>query len=210
MQLTDQQLEVIQNIASALIGAGGMLGANWIKSKRTASQKASDIASVATDMTAKNLQSAQVLVDMWQEMLDEKEKTFQEAITSAKQSCTDQVDALRTEHEKFVSDLEAKVISLENEKNSLDKQIETLVQEITRLTTENKSLNHQIVKLTFNNNMQAEQDREILQGLLLKLAQYEDQLVIRRKEQDETTQDLILSEEELGDYENGEDLKGTG
>ena len=165
--LTEQELNAIQNILSALVGAGTSIGVQWLSKRKSKSEETSETLNAINASAVSNIANAQALIDMWQEMLDEKEKHFKEDIENARNVCKEQIDKLREESGELIESLRIKV---------------------AELTKEKEKMSREIVQLSFDKTNQLEQITE----LTLKLARYQDELDTAKRKLDKETKDNIL------------------
>lgn len=165
--LTDQELSAIQNILSALFGAGSSILVQWISKKKTKTENDSNAMTAINASAISNIANAQSLIDMWQEMLDEKEKHFKEDIQKARDSCKEEIEKLRLESAELTDALQIKVMNLTKEKEKMSREL---------------------VQLSFDKTNQLEQ----ITALTLKLARYQDDLDLAKQALDKEKKDKIL------------------
>lgn len=165
--LTDTQIQAMQNLISALIGAGTSVGIQWVSKRRTKSEQNNDNIELFNKVAKDNILSAQSLIDMWQEMLDEKEKHFIYQIDMAKESCSLQIANLREENNILVEDLRSKII---------------------QLTLEKEIMSREIVSLTYNKRTQEDKIGE----LTVRIGKYQEALDKQTRVVGESPKDKIV------------------
>lgn len=129
MTLTEAQLQLIQNIASAFIGVAGSEGIRYFANKKTKEETEDEHADAIAKASSENVKAAQQVVDMLQEMLSDQRTYFDEQIKRAEDACNQ------------------KIFALNDIINSLKDDNESLRINVARLERENTTLNVQLVKV---------------------------------------------------------------
>ena len=151
MAFSEEQVQIITNLLSAAIGAGGSLGVQWLSKKKTKEESADDHTETIIKASADTVRATQDVIVMLQGMLDEQREQLTEKIERSNASFTEEIEKLNEQ---------LKVITAENK--MLTKKIQTL-------DDENKGLKDDVKHLSTNNKTLS----DTVRGLKARLSKYE-------------------------------------
>jgi FtsZ-binding cell division protein ZapB len=129
MPLDETQLQVLQNVISAFIGAGGSMGVQWLAKRKTKFEKSDQHTETIVKASTDTVKASQEVIEMLKDAISQQDKHFTDQIERLKKSCNDQIENLRHEYgdriDSLISDNEALNIRIsglidENKKLSIE------------------------------------------------------------------------------------------
>lgn len=151
MAFSEEQVQIITNLLSAAIGAGGSLGVQWLSKRKTKDEIDDTHTETIIKASADTVKATQDVIGMLQDMLDEQEEHLTNKIERINTSFTEEIEGLNKQ---------IKIITAENK--ALTKRIEAL-------DNENKGLREDVKYLSTNNKVLS----DTVRGLKLRLSKYE-------------------------------------
>ena len=133
MAFSEQQIQLITNLLSAAVGAGGSIGVQWLAKKKTKEESADDHTETIIKASADTVKATGEVVLMLQSMLDEQKEQLTEKIDRINSYFNEEIDILNKN---------LKIVTKDNQ---------TLTNKLDVLTTENKTLKLDIKRLVDNN-----------------------------------------------------------
>ena len=176
MQLSEEQLQLLNTLIALIVGAMSSMAIEFVKKRKSKSQQSIDYAEAMNRTASDNVQSAQVIINILRELLEEEKEKNDEIVKQF------QKEILET-HEKYastISDLEAHNIFLQREKESL--------------SSENAKLNHAIANITQERERESYEFKNLVARLIEKLSVYEVGMDIEAKKREGQSQDLKLDD----------------
>jgi chromosome segregation ATPase len=168
MPISDNQLDIITNLISVIVGAGSAKGAEWLFNRKSKSQKedehsenAAKVAGELNKASGEIVEAALKVNDMLEERLAESRvdvTSLKAEIIQIRDACNQQITAIREEYRSQMETLRS-----ENEK---------LNRRVNQLTADNQELNIQVVKLTGDNTKLSKQ----VTDLKKRLGKYETEM----------------------------------
>lgn len=116
LQLSENQLQIIYNLLSALIGVGGSMGVQWISKRRKSRKEEQDEhTSTIIKASGENVKVAQEVVSMIKNAMEDQRKSFEEQIADARQSCDEKIEELKKDYDDRIQAYDSRIIELTNE-----------------------------------------------------------------------------------------------
>jgi predicted nucleic acid-binding Zn-ribbon protein len=147
MPLDETQLQVLQNVISAFIGAGGSMGVQWLAKRKTRFEKSDQHTESLIKASTDTVKASQEVIAMLQSMLDKQEEHFTELIEKAKKSCREQVDELKYDADGRMEDLREDNAALNIRITGLVDENKSLSVELANVNAHNRELDIKISEL---------------------------------------------------------------